>query len=69
MTAAAEIFNWQRPTNGTRGDQVHVRREDGEVVLIVTGNAGGAIAGRLGGLRMTRAAAVEMGRFLLEGEA
>ena len=60
-------WNWSNPALGYR-DHVHARREGNELVLIVTGNAGGSIAGKLGGMRMPNAEAANLGRFLLTGE-
>ena len=61
-------WNWTAPSLAYP-DHVHARREGAEIVLVVTGNAGGALAGRLGGARMSRPAAVALARFILAGES
>ena len=63
----ADAWNWSNPSLGYPG-HVHIRREGREVVLIVTGNAGGSIAGKLGGMRMPSAKAADLARFILDGE-
>ena len=62
-----DAWNWTAPSTAYP-DHVHARRDGAEVVLIVTGSARGGLAGRHGGARMTRPAAVALARFILAGE-
>jgi len=65
--APAPAWNWSNQ-NRAYPAHLHARREAGEVVLITTGNAEGSITGKLGGVRLPRAEAVRLARFIMEGE-
>jgi hypothetical protein len=63
-------WNWTAPSRSAP-DHVHARHEleRGELVLIITGTAGGALPLRKAGARLNRAAALELARFILSAES
>lgn len=68
MPADDTAWNWTAPSLSAP-DHVHARHERGEVVLIVTGTAGGALPPRKAGARLSQAAALELARFILSAES
>lgn len=61
------VWNWTRD-GANPPEHLHGRHERGDLVLIITGSTGGALPVRKAGLRLPRAVALELARFILRAE-